>query len=323
VYRLPAVLAVVLASLAAAASAAAAGPSFVSAGGAGVLARGGAWRYVAVPIGAGTAIERIRVSDGTVLGWADLDGSWGIPAPTFSPANNEGLTRDGRHLIVATFGAGPPTRFAVLGARSLRVQDRFELDGSFAYDALSPDGSTLYLIQYVNAQSLDRYVVRAYDLRSHRLLPGRIADKSQRGWVMQGVAVTRATSADGGRVYTLYTRPGGYPFVHALDTVHGVAHCIGLPWRGDQGPLMTMRLALADGGRTLVLNRGDGKPWLTVDTSSWAIAHPQPSAGQFPWRWLAVAGFVVVLGVAAAGVFRVFTVRSRRGSAAPTATAMK
>ena len=63
------------------------------------------------------------------------------------------------------------------------------------------------------------------------------ADKAQAGWVMEGSPMTRATSADGRWVYTLYSRPGGYPFVHALDTVNGVAHCIGLPWRGDQAPM--------------------------------------------------------------------------------------
>jgi len=295
------------AGLVAAVTAAAAGPSYVALGGPGVLSRDGTTRYVAVPIQAGTAIERIRVADGTVLNWTGLDETWGIPAPTFSPKDNEGLTRDGKRLIIATAGAGSPTRFAILGARSLRVFERFELDGSFAYDALSPDGSTLYLIQHVDPENVNRYVVRAYGLRSHRLLPGRIADKTQPGWVMEGVAVTRATSADGRWVYTLFTRPGGYPFVHALDAVNGVAHCVGLPWNGAQDALLSMRLALGDNGRTLALNRANGKTWLAVNTSNWALEHPAASASGFPWRWL-VAGiasaFVVLLAVAATFVTR-------------------
>jgi len=32
--------------------------------------------------------------------------------------------------------------------------------------------------------------------------------------------MTRTTSVDGRWVFTLYQNPGGYPFVHALDTVH-------------------------------------------------------------------------------------------------------
>ena len=71
---------------------------------------------------------------------------------------------------------------------------------------------------------------------------------------MEGFATTRTTSGDGRWVYTLFMRPGGYPFVHALDTVRGVAHCIGLPWTAsNQAPLMGMRMTLADGGSKLAL----------------------------------------------------------------------
>ena len=31
-------------------------------------------------------------------------------------------------------------------------------------------------------------------------------------------------------MYTLYSNPNNYPFVHALDTMHRTAVCIGLPW---------------------------------------------------------------------------------------------
>ena len=74
----------------------AAGPTYVSQGGLGVLARDGKTRYVAVPTGNGTAIERVRVNGGAVSSWADLRGSWGIPAPTYSPTGGEGLTRPRR-----------------------------------------------------------------------------------------------------------------------------------------------------------------------------------------------------------------------------------
>ena len=67
--------------------------------------------------------------------------------------------------------------------RNLAVRDSIRLKGAFAYDALSPEGTTLYLIQHSSADDLQHYVVRAYDLAAHRLLPGRIADKTQQGWV--------------------------------------------------------------------------------------------------------------------------------------------
>ena len=310
-----------LAALLLPSTALAAGPSYVAQGGLGVLSYDGRYRFVAVSTGASTAIERVAVHGGAVSGWATLDGEWGIPQPA-SAAHLEGLTRDGSALIVGTLGTGRPTRFAVIGTRDLRIRDRVELPGSFAYDALSPDGKTLYLTQYVNVDNASRYVVRAYDLEHGRLLPGRIADKAQASWVMEGFATTRTTSADGRWVYTLFMRPGGYPFVHALDTVRGVAHCIGLPWTAsDQGPLMRMRMALTDDEGKLALNWKGGERWLAIDTSTWRIT--RPTSHGFPRMWVAVAAaLLVLLAMALIVKLSSLTVRSRRGSAAPPTAAM-
>jgi hypothetical protein len=181
----------------------------------------------------------------------------------------------------------------------MRVRLPFELAGRYAYDALSPDGKTLYLTQYVDKDNAERYVVRAYDLEHQRLLPGRIADRTQRSWVMEGFATTRTTSADGRWVYTLFMRPGGTPFIHALDTVGRKAHCIGLPWRSsEQGPIASMKMTLVNGERELALNFKSGKPWLTVDASTWGITHVRP--GNFPWGWtLAGAGAAILVVLAA------------------------
>src|SRR5207244_3931853 len=145
----------------------------------------------------------------------------------------------------------------------------------------------LYLIQHISATNLSRYLVRAYDLQQGRLVTGAIADRTQRGWVMQGSPIARASSANWRFVYTLYQNPGGYPFVHALDTVRGVAHCIGLPFSGDQSTLANALLNLRDGGRTLVLHWKSGLPWLRVDTTTWRLTMPTSSGasqtGGFPW----------------------------------------
>jgi hypothetical protein len=299
VHRFVAAL-VVLAALVPAGAALAAGPSYVAEGGLGVLSPDGKVRYVAVSTGIGTAIERVAVHGGAVTGWAVLDGAWGIPQPTLSSTRLEGLTRDGRRLVVATAGFGDPTQFAVVRTGDLRIVQRFDLRGSWAYDALSPDGKTLYLTHYVDRNNTSRYVVRAYDLEHRQLLPGIVADRTQRGWVMDGLATTRTTSTDGRWVYTLFMRPGGYPFVHALDTVNRVAHCIGLPWSAvNQGPLINMRMTLTDGGSKLALHWRSGKPWRTVDTATWQIT--RPTTNGLPWRWIAAAATaaLALLAVAA------------------------
>jgi hypothetical protein len=283
------VAAIVLAALALPSSALAAGPSYVAQGGLGILSKDGKNRFVAVSTGGGTAIARIAVHGGAVHGWTTLGGEWGIPQPTFT-TRLEGLTRDGKRLIVGTIGAASPSQFAIVDTQNLRVSERFALDGRFAYDALAPDGKTLYLSQYVDADNASRYVVRAYDLEHQRLLPGRVADKSQHGWVMEGFAVTRTTSADGRWVYTLFMRPGGYPFVHALDTVRRAAHCIGLPWRsGNQEALMGARMSLSKHEDALALNWKNGKEWLSIDAATWRITHPTQSSN-FPWRWVLISG---------------------------------
>jgi hypothetical protein len=297
------VVATALAVLLFPSAALAAGPSYVAQGGLGVLARDGKHRFVAVSIGGATAIERVAVHGGTVLDRGVIRGDFGIPQPTMYRTHLEGLTRDGRSLVVGSVAFGRPTTFAVLDTRTLRVQQRFALDGSFAYDALSPDGKTLYLTQYVDRNTASRYVVRAYDLARGRLRPGRIADKTQKSWVMQGFATMRTTSADGRWVYTLFTRPGGYPFVHALDTVRGVAHCIGLPWTGDQAVLMHMGLKLTNGERRLELRFANAKTWIAIDTASWKITRPSTESG-FAWIWIAAPAAALTLLVAAFGLIR-------------------
>jgi hypothetical protein len=196
--------------------------------------------------------------------------------------------------------AGSPSRFAILDTRRMRVVDRITLHGDYAYDALSPDASTLYLIEHVDANNQNRYVVRTYDLRTHVLRPGRIADKTQLDWVMEGAALTRATSGGGRWVYTLYSRPGGYPFVHALDTVNGSAHCIGLPWHGDQAALGTARLRLVDGGGSLAVRLKSGRTWLMMNTANWRLTratHDRNVASRWP---VAAGGTVAAAALACA-----------------------
>jgi hypothetical protein len=248
--------------------------------------------------------------DGSVLRSARIHGRYGVPAITFQ-GETGGISTDGSTLVLADTRTGngeyPLKRhssFAVLDAKTLRVRELIELPGHYTFDALAPGGSRLYLIQHVSAVKLTHYVVRAYDLTREQLLPGRIADKTQRGWVMNGMPLTRATSADGRWVYTLYTNPGGYPFVHALDTVQGVAHCIGIPWKYSQNNLWHLRMSVRDGGRTLSLHWRSGRSYLAVATGTWRISHPEvtrpaaPSA--FPW-WI-IGAVLGLLAAAAAAV---------------------
>jgi hypothetical protein len=283
--RLSLCLLAAVGALAVAPAALADGPLFVMQGGAGVASRDGAFHYVPVSDGAaGTLLERIDVAHGAVYSWTRIPGSWGISTVGSGAIVGQGLSPDGKTLVLGST-AGPyasQSRFLVVDARRLKVDRTISLRGSFSYDALSPDASRLYLIQYLHTGSgnLSHYIVRDYDLRTNRLLPGRIADRSENEKTMAGYAMTRTTSADGRWVYTLYQKPSGAPFVHALDTVRAAAYCIDLPANRD---LYNVLLSLHDGGRTLAAYGRSGRPWLDVAVGTWRISYP---GGGFPWAWV-------------------------------------
>jgi hypothetical protein len=285
------------------------GPLLVTQGGAGVASHDGAFHYVAVPDGtAGTLLEKIEVSHGQVYWWVRVSGSWGIPV-VGNGATGQGLSRDGRTLVLAST-SGPyasPSKFLVVDPRRMKVVRTITLPGSFSFDALSPNASRMYLIQYTHASpgNLTHYVVRGYDMRTNQLMPGRIVDRIEKDEkTMAGTAMTRTTSADGRWVYTLYQKPSGAPFVHALDTVHAAAYCIDLP--KNRG-LYNIVLSLRNGGRTLAAHWRSGRPWLNVAVGSWRISYPSAA---FPWAWVGAGIGAGLLALLAAGAL---LLRRRRG----------
>ena len=304
--RLVVTLSLAALALAGAASADGSGGAIVaSQGSPGVVSPDGTLRYVALPDGVGrTLVEAIRTRDGWTRGFGSVAGAYGTP--WVAGTKMGGLSPDGRTLVLAQAsaytGLRRVSRLLVYDSRRLWApRERITLRGDFAYDALSPHGATLFLIQHVSAQNLSRYIVRAYDLRRRTLLPQRIADRTQRGWVMSGYPVDRATSRGGRWVYTLYQNPGGYPFVHALDTVGRKAHCVGIPWRGvDQSALWKLKLSLVDRGRKLDLRWRSGRSYLAIDTRSFRISHAQSRRGSgaaaLPLAGAAAAAFLLLGG---------------------------
>jgi hypothetical protein len=261
------ILALAAAAAAAAAPAAIAdgGPSPGALGGAdGVRSPASSIRYVALPERGRTTLAAIDTTDGRVLAYGSVRGAFGIPLVA-NDGSTGGLSADGRTLVLSSFG-GPPgasatSTFALVATRTLRSRRLVALRGSFSFDALSPDGSRMYLIQYTSTRDSTRYRVRAFDVRESRLVPGAIVDKREPRERMQGYPLTRAATRDGGWAYTLYARDGARAFVHALDTRHARAFCIDLPWQLDRG---IAEVSLAVRGRRLVLDRaGIGR--VTVD----------------------------------------------------------
>jgi hypothetical protein len=232
------------------------GPSF---GPPGVVDHARGIRYVTLLAGNSTLVEAVSTHGGRILRWTTVRGTLGLPMVAWDGSMG-GLTRDGEHLVLATPQFPGSTRFVLLHAGTLKVLARARLRGSWTFDALSPDGSTMYLLEYLGrfGSAAQPYAVRAFNWNTGRLYPGAIVDKREPDEKMNGQPVTR-TGSPNGWAYTLYTRQRKRPFVHALDTLHRRAFCIDIDWRSaPAGTKMRVR------GRMLEL-RFEGRTKARVD----------------------------------------------------------
>jgi hypothetical protein len=233
-----------------------------------------ALRYVTLPGMGSTAVSAIRTRDGRVLRYGTLAGELGIPLVAFDGTAG-GLSHDGATLVLASwtpqFTPDTKTTFAVLGTRSLREKQRFELPGLWAFDALSPDGSTIFAVRYLSPSAPDRYEVRAIDARTGTVAAGAIVDKREPDEEMRGQPLSRTTDVAGRWAYTLYGKPDGTGFVHALDTVKRAAACIDLPWHGVQDALWGVRMSVDRGGTTLTLHQQGRGRLAVVDLKGLAV----------------------------------------------------
>lgn len=219
----------------------------------GVVGPKGTIRYVTVPAGSGTVLEAVSTRTGMVRRWRYLRGLFGVPLVAFDNQGG-GLARNGRRLVLVSHQSAELTRFAVVDPGTLRPRTRLRLPGWWAFDALSPTGSLLYLIQYKGSPSqagVQPYAVRALNLNTKQLYASPIVDRREPDEKMTGMPMTRVESRDGW-AFTLYSRQKKEPFVHALDTVHRRAFCIDVPWKRSADDLWRARLRL-DAGRVLVM----------------------------------------------------------------------
>jgi hypothetical protein len=253
-------------------AAASGGPVPPLQGGSGVAVAGNALRYVAHGARHATVITRTGRGSGRML---RIPGRYGIPGADFN-GSTTGLSGDGRTLVLAGLGATRPSRttqLLVLDAPRLAVRKHIALPGRWTVDAVSPDGRWLYLIHYLSSDA-GRYEVRAYDLPARRVLQRPVVDPRDRGEAMTGVPIARVMSADTRWAYTLYIRPSGTPFVHALDTSARRAVCVDLPTRGN-GDLGGARLVLGAAGAKLRVEVG-GVPEAVIDARTFAVSPTSP-----------------------------------------------
>jgi hypothetical protein len=255
-------------------------------GPAGIEAPNGHVRFATLPAGHGTVLVSTERIGGHVVGYRYFDERLTIPNVAYDGSVG-GLSRDGSTLVLMRPRVGFPQRetaFALVDTKGLKVVDRVTLHGDFSFDAISPDGGTLYFIQYLSRRDPTRYAVRAYDVQAGRFLREPIVDRSEPDEDMRGNPITRVTSADGRWAYTLYDGGGMAPFIHALDTVGAEAHCIDLDALAGRQDLFDLRLRL--GGGTLAVTKR-GVPLSVVDLATLRVSEPAPrppsGGGGVPW----------------------------------------
>jgi hypothetical protein len=274
----------------------------LSADSGGLIAPGSDDRYVALEAVDGTVLARLEQDGGEVIRARSLNERL-ITPPVALDGTAGGLSADGRTLVLVPPRTGlalERTKLEVFDAATLRGRDEFVLRGDFSFDAISPDGSRIYLIEYLRPGDPTRYRVRALDAHTGRLLPDPILDPEEPPGEMRGYPITRATSPDGRWAYTLYDGGGDHPFIHALDTVDGRAVCIDVhPLAGHAAlrnffPRPVARFELAAGDELTVLDQG--QPIALVDTQTFEVRDPSEAsdANGFPWAVLVVAPIALV-----------------------------
>jgi hypothetical protein len=216
---------------------------------------------VATPAGATTTVRDLIVETGLDGPQLVIDGAWRLPTIGYDPTP-VGLSADGSTAVLVeatptvSTAARAVSRFAVLHVVPLEGPARIiELPGSFDYDAVSPDGSILYVVEHLAGEPEGRYQVRAVDVPTGVMRDAIIADKRNIGEAMAGWPIAQVRRPDG-LVMTLY-RGAEHPFIHALNTAEAWAVCIDLPGAHahDAKAALDWGLAAApDGGAVFAVN---------------------------------------------------------------------
>lgn len=166
-----------------------------------------------------TTITVLNTQTGAQIRSLTIPGTYSTTGEYFTAA---ALSYDGHWLALRQVNqAGNGTTIALIDAQAGRLAQTIRLSGGFDVDAVSPDGSRLYLLERRN-DGTGHYYVRLYEVQKQLLDEGYIVDKTIPNDIMTGSALTRQVARDGSMVYTLY-----------VDTVHNIAFVHILPLAGD------------------------------------------------------------------------------------------
>lgn len=207
--------------------------------------------YTATPHNGQTTVLVTDATTGVTIRSLTLSGTYSTASYDYT---NAVISFDGHWFALREqHSSTTHSVFAFINTVSGHVET-ITLNGPFNLDAISPDGSRLYLLQQLN-DTAGHYYVRLYQVNQHQLYPNVISDKSDiNDPRMIGSGLTRQVANDGTRDYTLYidTR-SNIAFVHALPLTNNfyLARCINLPSGKSPALLRYYTLTLSADGSTL------------------------------------------------------------------------
>jgi DNA-binding beta-propeller fold protein YncE len=207
--------------------------------------------YTAVSQNGQTFITVTNAHNGANIHMFTIPGTYSTAGQDYTTAV---LSADGHWLALRKIGeTGSISTIALVDTQASKLFKTIQLNGDFDLDAISPDGSRVYLLERLNDQA-GHYYVRLYDVSQNQLADGRIVDKSIPDDIMSGSALTRQMANGGTIAYTLYTDTiHNIAFVHILPLAgHYVgARCLDLPAGKASELLHYYTLALSSDGNTL------------------------------------------------------------------------
>ncbi|GAC1432405.1 MAG: hypothetical protein NVS4B1_25720 [Ktedonobacteraceae bacterium] len=208
--------------------------------------------YTALPQNGQTTITVTSTQDGAVVRHFTVSGTYSTTGNDYTKSV---LSSNGRWLVLRQLEqTETKSTFAFVDTQAATLTKTFSLQGNFDLDAVSPDGSRVYLLERLH-DTTGHYYVRRYDVHTNNLVQTIIADKQEiNDPRMLGSALTRQMAADGSRAYTLYTDTrSNIAFVHILPLASDFngARCINLPAGTSADLLHYYTLVLSSDGSTL------------------------------------------------------------------------
>jgi YVTN family beta-propeller protein len=198
--------------------------------------------------------------------------------------------------------SGATSSFAIIDTGLLKLAAVAQVPGAFSYDAISDDGTSLYLVEriapeaarQIGAHPAYSYRVRVYDVPAAKLSETLVVDvklaaqpigdsnaETRVDGIMSGIYQSSVPSRDGLWNFSFYYNPHRGPFIHVLHLNSRSAFCIlDLPIvSGGYEQRLGWSLALTPSGQTLYAANGPLGIVSSVDATTLKVTRTVTIAG--------------------------------------------